>query len=83
MLLDEPMAGMNLEEKEDMVRFILDIHELKGISMILVEHDMGVVMDIVDRLVVLDFGIKIAEGTPEEIKKNPDVIKAYLGTPKR
>jgi branched-chain amino acid transport system ATP-binding protein len=83
MLLDEPMAGMNLEEKEDMVRYILDIHELKDISIILVEHDMGVVMDIVDRLVVLDFGIKIAEGTPEEIKGNPNVIKAYLGTPKR
>jgi len=83
MLLDEPMAGMNLEEKEDMVRYILDIHELKDISIILVEHDMGVVMDIVDRLVVLDFGRKIAEGTPLEIKGNPNVIKAYLGTPKR
>jgi len=83
MLLDEPMAGMNLEEKEDMVRFILDIHELKDISIIFVEHDMGVVMDIVDRLVVLDFGRKIAEGTPLEIKGNPNVIKAYLGTPKR
>jgi branched-chain amino acid transport system ATP-binding protein len=83
MLLDEPMAGMNLEEKEDMVRYILDIHELKDISIILVEHDMGVVMDIVDRLVVLDFGRKIAEGTPMEIKGNPNVIKAYLGTPKR
>ena len=82
LLLDEPMAGMNLEEKEDMVRFILDIYELKSLSIILVEHDMGVVMDIVDRLVVLDFGRKIAEGTPPEIKENPDVIKAYLGTPK-
>jgi branched-chain amino acid transport system ATP-binding protein len=66
-----------------MVRFILDIHELKDISIIFVEHDMGVVMDIVDRLVVLDFGRKIAEGTPLEIKGNPNVIKAYLGTPKR
>jgi branched-chain amino acid transport system ATP-binding protein len=79
LLLDEPMAGMNLEEKEDMVRFILDVQELRGISMLLVEHDMGVVMDITDRLVVLDFGVKIAEGKPETIKGNPEVIKAYLG----
>lgn len=79
LLLDEPMAGMNLEEKEDMARFILDVHEERGISIILVEHDMGVVMDIAQRVVVLDFGRKIAEGTPKEVSKNPDVIAAYLG----
>ena len=79
LLLDEPMAGMNREEKEDMARFILDIYEERGTPMILIEHDMGLVMDIADRLVVLDFGKKIAEGTPEEIKRNEEVIKAYLG----
>jgi branched-chain amino acid transport system ATP-binding protein len=79
LLLDEPMAGMNVEEKEDMARFILDIHELKKIPIVLVEHDMGVVMDIADRIVVLDFGINVAEGRPSEIKANPDVIKVYLG----
>jgi branched-chain amino acid transport system ATP-binding protein len=79
LLLDEPMAGMNLEEKEDMARFILDIHDEKGATIILVEHDMGVVMDIADRIVVLDFGAKIAEGPPEEISRNPQVIQAYLG----
>ena len=79
LLLDEPMTGMNQEEKEDMARFILDIHELRGVTMVLIEHDMGLVMDIADRVVVLDFGLKIAEGTPEEIKQNPEVIKAYLG----
>lgn len=78
-LLDEPMAGMNAEEKEDMARFILDINEEWGVTCILIEHDMGVVMDISDRIVVLDFGRVIATGTPDEVRANPAVIEAYLG----
>jgi branched-chain amino acid transport system ATP-binding protein len=79
LLLDEPMAGMNVEEKEDMARFVLDIFELKKIPIVLIEHDMDVVMDITHRIAVLDFGIKIAEGLPKEIKNNERVLKAYLG----
>ena len=82
-LLDEPMGGMNQDEKEDMARYILDVNEEWGTTMILIEHDMGVVMDISDRVAVLDHGRKIAEGTPEEMQRNPDVIRAYLGTTKR
>ena len=80
LLLDEPMAGMNLEEKEDMARFILDVSDERRTTMILVEHDMGVVMDIADHIVVLDFGRKIADGTPGQISKDPSVLAAYLGT---
>jgi branched-chain amino acid transport system ATP-binding protein len=80
LLLDEPMAGMNVEEKEDMARFIIDVHEERGIPIVLIEHDMGVVMDIADRVTVLDFGKKIAEGLPSEIMNDRQVINAYLGT---
>ena len=80
LLLDEPMAGMNLEEKQDMCRFILDVNDEFGTTIVLIEHDMGVVMDISDRVVVLDYGKKIADGTPDEVLHNEEVIKAYLGT---
>jgi branched-chain amino acid transport system ATP-binding protein len=82
LLLDEPMGGCNHEEKEDMARFILDVNEEWGTTIILIEHDMGVVMDISDRVAVLDMGSRIAEGTPDEVRANPQVIKAYLGDPK-
>jgi branched-chain amino acid transport system ATP-binding protein len=80
LLLDEPMAGMNVEEKQDMSRFILDVNEEFGSTIVLIEHDMGVVMDISDRVVVLDYGKKIGDGTPDEVRSNEDVISAYLGT---
>ena len=79
LLLDEPMAGMNIEEKQDMCRFVLDINEQYGTTIVLIEHDMGVVMDISERIIVLDYGRKIAEGTPDEIRGNQKVIDAYLG----
>jgi branched-chain amino acid transport system ATP-binding protein len=79
LLLDEPMAGMNIEEKQDMCRFILDVNDHYGTTVVLIEHDMGVVMDLSDRVVVLDYGKKIGDGTPEEVRANPEVIKAYLG----
>jgi len=80
LLLDEPMAGMNVEEKQDMCRFVLDVNEQFGTTIVLIEHDMGVVMDISDRVVVLDYGKKIGDGVPDEVRQNEDVIRAYLGT---
>ena len=79
LLLDEPMAGMNIEEKEDIVRFVMDIQKERNITVVLVEHDLGVVMDISDRIYVLDFGEVIGSGTPEEVSQNPAVIEAYIG----
>jgi branched-chain amino acid transport system ATP-binding protein len=79
LLLDEPMAGMNLEEKQDMCRFVLDVNDHYGTTLVLIEHDMGVVMDISQRVVVLDYGRKIADGTPDEVRGNQAVIDAYLG----
>jgi branched-chain amino acid transport system ATP-binding protein len=79
LLLDEPMAGMNIEEKEDMVRFIMDIQKERNITVVLVEHDLGVVMDISDRVDVLDYGELIGSGTPEEVARDPKVVEAYIG----
>ena len=83
LLLDEPMAGMNAEEKEDMARFVLDVNEEHGVTIVLIEHDMGVIMDISDRIAVLNFGQKIGDGTPDEVSRNEAVIHAYLGEDER
>jgi branched-chain amino acid transport system ATP-binding protein len=80
LLLDEPMAGMNVEEKQDMCRFVLDVNDEFGTTIVLIEHDMGVVMDISDRVVVLDYGRKIGDGAPHDVRNNPEVVNAYLGT---
>ncbi|MFV0282769.1 MAG: ABC transporter ATP-binding protein [Castellaniella sp.] len=79
LLLDEPMAGMNIEEKQDMSRYILDVNDEYGTTIVLIEHDMGVVMDISDRVVVLDYGLKIGDGAPDEVRNDPEVVRAYLG----
>ncbi len=79
LVLDEPMAGMSMDEKADMARYVLELKEVRHLPMILIEHDMGVVMDLCDRIMVMDYGRKIAEGLPQEIQRNPDVIKAYIG----
>ena len=81
LLLDEPMAGMNLEEKEDMSRFIIDVNDQYGTTIALIEHDISVVMDLSDRIIVLDYGRKIADGTPREVQSNQAVMDAYLGVP--
>ena len=82
LLLDEPMGGMNQDEKEDMARYVLDVNQERGVTVVLIEHDMGVVMDISDKVVVLDRGRRIASGTPDEVQRDSQVIKAYLGTSK-
>jgi len=82
LLMDEPVAGMNVEETEDMARFILDIKEERGVTIVIIEHDMNVIMDISDRVMVVNFGQKLAEGRPQEVQHHPEVIKAYLGEKK-